>query len=431
MDYTIQVVIILILLLLSSYFSSAETALTTSNKIRMRSLADAGNKSAKRVCKLIDNPSKMLSTILIGNNIVNLTCSSMVTSLAINYFHSISVGVATGILTIYILIFGEIIPKSLATIKADKLALFFSSSILALSTILTPAIFIVDKISYVFIRIIHIDPNAREATITETELRAIVDVSHEEGVIESEERKMITNVVDFGDTVVKDVMVPQIDVDFADINLSYDDLMNSFTENKYSRLPVYSSDKDNVVGIINLKDMFFYSDTKDNFHISDLMREPFFTYEFKKTSELFIEMKTKSIPMAIVLDEYGSVAGIITMEDMLEEIVGEIRDEYDGDEEDPIIKIGENIYLVDGYAKLDDVNEVLGLNLISDDYDSIAGHLINLFDHIPVIGETTTDGQALYEVKELDKNRISKIQITVLKNSQKDESEDGSSMSTT
>lgn len=408
---TISIITIIILLLLSSFFSASETALTTANKIRMRSLADNGNKKAIKVCALIENPSKMLSTILIGNNIVNISCSSLVTSVTIHSFKHVSVGIATGILTLYILLFGEIIPKSTATIKSEKLALNFAGIILALSTILTPVIFLIDNFSAIFLKLLHIDINSKEASITETELRAIVDVSHEEGVIESEERRMITNVVDFGDAVVKDVMTPQIDIDFADINFTYDELMNEFSTNKYSRLPVYSQSKDNIVGIINLKDVFFFSGDKENFKIEALMRAPYFTYEFKKTSELFIEMKKKSIPMAIVLDEYGAIAGILTLEDMLEEIVGEIRDEYDGDEEDIIQKISDNIYLVDGYAKLDDVNEITGLKLESEDYDSIAGHLINLFEHIPSINETVSDGQALYSVKEIDKNRISKIII--------------------
>lgn len=408
---TIQICTILVLLLFSSFFSASETALTTTNKIRMHSLADEGNKKAQKVCFLIDNPSKMLSTILIGNNIVNISCSSLVTSVVINEFHFISVGVATGILTLYVLMFGEIIPKSTATIKADKFALAFASIIYSLSKILTPVIILIDKFSQLFLKLIHIDIDAKEASITEGELLAIVDVSHEEGIIESEERKMITNVVDFGDTVVKDVMTPQIDIDFANINFTYDQLLEAFSQNKYSRLPVYSENKDNIIGIINLKDVFFFNDKHENFNIHDYIREPFFTYEFKKTSELFIEMKKKSLAMAIVLDEYGSIAGILTLEDMLEEIVGEIRDEYDYDEEDLIQKLSDNVYLVDGYAKLDDVNEIIGLNIESDDYDSIAGHLINLFEHIPTINESIFDEYAEYIVKELDKNRISKIII--------------------
>lgn len=424
MGTSVSIILIFILLFLSSFFSCAETALTTSNKIRMQSLSDEGNKKAMLVCRLIENPSNMLSTILIGNNIVNISCSSLVTSLAINTFQNISVGVATGVLTMYVLIFGEIIPKSLATIKADTLALFFAAPIYYLSVILTPVIYLVDKISSLFLKIMHIDPNSKGSTITENELRAIVDVSHEEGVIEQEEHKMITNVVDFGDTVVKDVMTPQIDVDFAEANLSYDELVTIFTTNQYSRLPVYSDSKDNIVGIVNLKDVFFYSNDKSSFTIESVMRTPHFTYEFKKTSELFIEMKKDLIPMSIVLDEYGSVAGIITMEDILEEIVGEIRDEYDEDEEDLINKLSDDTYIVDGYAKLDDINEILGLKIYSEDYDSIAGHIMNLANHIPDEGEVIQDDNAIYEVKELDKNRISKILIKIIPEDEDNESSD-------
>lgn len=424
MSATLGLTIVVILLMLSAFFSSAETSLTTVNKIRMKSLADQGNKRAKKVCSLIDEPSKMLSAILIGNNIVNLSCSSLVTSLTITYFQNIGVGITTGILTVLVLIFGEIVPKSLATKKSEKMALMFAGIILFLSKILTPVIIVINAISAFLMKLIRIDINSKEASITETELRAIVDVSHEEGVIESEERKMITNVVDFGDTVVKDVMIPQIDIDYAEITFTYDELLNKFSENKYSRLPVYSEAKDNVLGIINLKDVFFYNGNKEDFNLKDFIRDPFFTYEFKKTSELFVEMKMESIPMAIVLDEYGSIAGILTLEDMLEEIVGEIRDEYDGDEEDLIQKLTDDTYLVDGYAKLTDIHEAIGINIESDDYDSIAGHLINLFEHIPSINDIAEDKYATYQVEDLDKNRISKIVIKLKNIAVSEENED-------
>lgn len=408
-----QLGILAILLILSAFFSSAETALTTVNKLRMRSLADDDVKGAKTTLKLIENPQNMLSAILIGNNIVNLTASSLTTSLAIDKFQNIGAGIATGILTFLILIFGEIVPKTLATIHAEKISLFYSPAIYFLTQILTPVIFILSKISYLILKVFKLNPKDKVLAITENELRTIVDVSHEEGVIESEERRMITNVVDFGDSLAKDVMVPRIDMAFASIDLSYDELVESFNSDKYSRMPVYSESHDNVIGIVNLKDVFFYSGKKEDFRIEKIMREPYFTYEFKKTSELLIEMRKDSIPMAIVLDEYGSTSGLITLEDLLEEIVGEIRDEYDTDEEDSIQILNENEYLVDGNTKLDDVNDTLGLDLESEDYDSIAGHIIYLLDHLPEKGESITDQNVTYTVFEMDKNRIDKVHILV------------------
>ena len=416
-----QLIILAFLIILSGFFSSAETALTTVNKLRLRSLEEEGNKNAKTVNKLIEDPAKMLSAILIGNNIVNLTASSISTQFAtelalnsgLNLEVSLAVGLATGILTVVILIFGEIMPKSLATINAETLSLRYAKVIYFLTQVLTPAIFIVNKLSIGLLILFRIDPNKKTQAITENELRTIVDVSHEEGVIESEERKMITNVVDFGDSIAKDVMVPRVDVSFASIDLGYDELVDLFSENKYSRLPVYEESTDNVVGIINLKDIFFYQGEKEDFDISKMMREPYITYEFKHTSELLSEMKQDHISMSVVIDEYGSMVGIITLEDLLEEIVGEIRDEYDADEEDEIKAIGENEYEVDGSTKLADINEILELGIEAEEYDSIGGHVIFLLDHLPASGETVTDGNVTYTVTEVDKNRIDKIHIEI------------------
>lgn len=409
-----QIIILLILLLLSCFFSSAETSLTTVNKLRIRSLADENVKGAKTVVKLIENPSKMLSAILIGNNVVNLSASSIATSLAIDHFGSVGAGIATGIVTIMILIFGEITPKTLATIHAEKLSLTYSGIIYFLTQLLTPVIYIVNQISLTILRLLRVDPNTRVSAITENELRTIVDVSHEEGIIESEERRMITNVVDFGDSLAKDVMVPRIDMEFADIDLTYDELVTAFSIEKFTRMPVYQETRDNIVGIVNLKDVFFYQGKKEDFCLKDIMRDPYFTYEYKKTSELFVEMKRESIPIAIVLDEYGATAGLLTLEDLIEEIVGDIRDEYDSDEEDSIQCINENEFIADGNTKLDDINEVIGLHIESNDYDSIAGHIIGLLDHLPSQGETVEEDHVIYTVDAVDKNRIDKVHIIVL-----------------
>lgn len=409
-----QIIILLILLLLSCFFSSAETSLTTINKLRIRSLADENVKGAKTVVKLIEDPSKMLSAILIGNNVVNLSASSIATSLALDHFGSVGAGIATGIVTIMILIFGEITPKTLATIHAEKLALQYAGIIYFLTQLLTPVIYIVNHISLAILRLLRVDPTKKVSAITENELRTIVDVSHEEGIIESEERRMITNVVDFGDSLAKDVMVPRIDMEFADIDLTYDELVNAFLIEKFTRMPVYQETRDNIVGIVNLKDVFFYQGKKEDFCLKDIMRDPYFTYEYKKTSELFIEMKKESIPLAIVLDEYGATAGLLTLEDLIEEIVGDIRDEYDSDEEDSIQCISENEFIADGNTKLNDINEIIGLHIESDDYDSIAGHIIGLLDHLPSQGETVEDDHVIYTVDAVDKNRIDKVHIVVL-----------------
>ena len=427
----VNILILVVLLILSAYFSSAETALTTVNKIRLRALAEEKNKAAKRVLKLIEEPSKMLSAVLICNNIVNLSASSISTSYAFSICKrmgledstSLGAGIATGILTVLILIFGEITPKNLATKNAEKMSLLYSSSILFITHLLTPVIFVVNQIARFFLFILRVDTSKESSGITEDELRTFVDVSHEEGVIESEERQMITNIVDFGDSLAKDVMIPRMDIAMVEANISYEDLLTEFTENKFARLPVYEETIDNIIGIINLKDFVFYKGNKENLNIKSLIREAHVTYEYKNVAELFMEMQKESIPMTIVLDEYGALAGLITIEDLIEEIVGELRDEYDTDEEDEIQLLHESVYKVLGSTPLDDIAEALNIPLESDDYDSIAGHVINLLQHFPDVGETAEDQYAIYTVLKVDGNRIDKLKLE-LKPQNEDEDED-------
>lgn len=406
-----QIVVLIILLLLSAFFSSAETSLTTVNRIRMRTLAEDGNAKAARVLRITDDSGKMLSAILIGNNIVNLSASSIATSLAIRLWGSMGAGIATGVLTLLILLFGEISPKTLATIHSERIALSYSGVIEMFMKIMTPVIYIINKLSTGLLMLLRVDPNAGTQQMTEEELRTIVDVSKESGVIESEEHTMINNVFDFGDAQAKEVMVPRIDMTFANIESTYDELIEIFQEDKFTRLPIYEETTDNVVGILNMKDLLLYKD-KAHFSIRDIMREPYFTYEHKNTAELFFEMRQSSISLAIVLDEYGATAGLITLEDLLEEIVGEIRDEYDTDEEDPIIQLNEREYIVLGSTNLDDLCEALDLKFTSEDYDTIGGYLIGLLDHLPEENEIIiTDDDILLRVEQMDKNRIEKIYI--------------------
>ena len=405
----IQLIVIVVLLLLSAFFSSAETALTTSNKIRLRSMAEEGNKRAKKVLEITDDSGKMLSAILIGNNIVNLSSASLATTLATKIFGSAGAGIATGILTVLVLIFGEISPKTFATIHADKISLAYAGVISGLMKLLTPIIIIINKLALGFLILLRVDASGAQNTMTEDELRTIVDVSHEEGVIETEEREMINNVFDFGDAQAKEIMVPRIDMTFADINSSYYELLEIFREDKYTRLPVYEDSTDNVVGIINMKDLLLYED-KEHFSIRNIMRKPYYTYEHKNTAELLLEMRKSSINIAIVLDEYGATAGLITLEDLLEEIVGEIRDEYDMDEEDPIQKINDLEYMVQGSLNLNTLHDMLDLELVSEDYDSIGGYLIGLLDHLPKVGESITTPEGIFfRVEDMEKNRINKI----------------------
>lgn len=418
-----QIVTLVILLILSAFFSSAETALTTVSLHKMRAMAKKGNRSAKRVVYLREHQEKMLSAILIGNNIVNLSASSLTTTLAIHLSQhsglgiakSTFIGIATGVLTLAVLIFGEITPKTIASANSEKISLLYSSIVYVITFLLTPFIFFLNAFSSLLCCSFGISLHA-DRTMTEMELRSVVDVSQQDGVIEQGERKIIDNVVDFGDSVAKDIMCPRIDMAFASIDMTYQELVDTFLEEKYSRLPVYENTKDNVIGILYLKDLFFYVETHPHmthFNLRTLLRKPLFTFEFQKTSVLMETMRKKSVSFAIVLDEYGSTAGLITLEDLLEEIVGDIRDEYDADEAEELIKLAPHEYLIEGSMKLDDINEKLGTHIESDDYDSIGGHMIELLDHLPEQGETVTEGDYLYSIKKLDNNRIEKVYLKV------------------
>lgn len=406
-----QLITVIILLCLSAFFSSSETALTTVNQIRMRTLADNGDKRAARVLRVTGNPGKMLSAILIGNNIVNLSASSISTSLAIHLFGNTGAGIATGILTFLILIFGEVTPKTMATIKADSMSLTVAAPIGFLMKILTPVIFIINKLSLGLMFLLHVNIKDAQKKMTEEELRTIVDVSQENGVIEHEERDMIHNLFDFGDAEAKEIMVPRIDMTFVQADATYQEVLDIFRQDMFTRLPVYEDSTDNVIGIINMKDFLLQNDTPE-FSVRNLLREPYFTYEHKNTADLFLEMRKSSISLAIVLDEYGVTAGLITLEDLLEEIVGEIRDEYDADEEDDITRISDREFYVLGSANLNDVSEALSLHFTSDDYDTIGGYCLGLLDHLPEKNEIIlTDNNILIRIDRMEKNRIERIYI--------------------
>ena len=396
----------IILVLLSAFFSSAETSLTTVNRVRLKTLAEEGNRRAKTALEVLDKYGKMLSAILIGNNIVNLSASALATTLAIHIHFT--VGIATAILTVVILIFGEIVPKNMAMINSEKMALLYASMISGLMKLLTPLIFVIDSLAKGIMKLFRVDADKKTA-MTENELRTYVEVGHEDGVIESEEREMIYNVFDFGDAVAKDVMIPRIDMVTVDKEATYEEVMEVFKDCMYTRIPVFEEDKDNIIGLINIKDFILVED-KAKFKISDILRQAYYTYEFKKTADLLVEMRQKCFNVAFVLNEYGGTAGMITLEDLLEEIVGEIRDEYDSDEEQLIQKMQDRTYLVEGSMKLSDINDELGTDLQSEDYDSIGGLIIEHLDRVPEDGaQIVTDQGIRLQVQGVSQNRILKV----------------------
>ena len=418
----LKIIVLLVLIILSAFFSSAETALTTVNKIRIHSLAEEGNKAAARADKILEKRSKMLSAILIGNNIVNISASSIATVIAIkisklaglSLSESLAVGIATAVLTIVILIFGEIVPKNWAMSYAEKIAFAYSGLIFALMVILTPVIFIVDGITKGIQKLFRIDGNYHEQ-MTENELKTYVEAGHEDGVIESEEREMILNVFEFSDSEAKDIMIPRVNMVTVKVSDTFDEVKETFKEHMYTRLPVYEEDEegeqDHFLGVINIKDLAFCENTED-FVIRDYLRECIYTHEHKKTADLLEEMRQETTSIALVMNEYGDCVGMITLEDLLEEIVGEIRDEYDEDEETLIKEVGERKYLVEASMSTDDLNDALETDIHSESYDSIGGIMIEQLDRLPEDGESVLleDGTKL-TVRGLDQSRIEKIEI--------------------
>jgi putative hemolysin len=400
----------------SAFFSSAETSYVTVNRIQLQLLADDGNKNAVRALWILDHSAKMLSAVLIGNNIVNLSASSLATALTINLFGNAYVGACTGIITLIVLIFGEITPKTIATVKAVDLTLSYSAVIKATMTVLTPIIFIIEGIRSVFLKLLHIDPNAK-TSMTEDELKSLVDVGYEEGAIENDEFEMISNIFSLDESLAKDIMVPRIDMVFVHVDTTYEELMELYQKYTYTRYPVYSESTNNVIGTINMKDLLFY-DTSKPFSIRDHLREPHFTFEHKEVGTLLMEMREESISIIIVLDEYGATSGMITLEDILEEIVGEIRDEYDKDETDPIIELKDGReFLIEGSTNLDDVNDKTGLKLKSEEYDTIGGYIIEKLDRLPKRGEAILLKNGTKIISEIvSKNRIEKIHIILPEN---------------
>lgn len=407
----LQLAFLIVLLFLSGFFSGAETALTTVNLIRIRGLADDGNRRAKTILYITDRRAKMLSTILIGNNIVNIAATSLTTVLAISLFGDSSVGIVSGVLTLLVLIFGEITPKNMAAANAERIALRDAGTIRLLMTVLTPVIFVVDTISRMLLLLRGVDPDARPV-MTENELRTLVNVSEEEGVIESDESHMISNVVDLVSTRAEEIMIPRIDMQEVPYDISYDGLIEFFREHRYTRLPVYKDRNDNIIGIIDVKSILLVD--RDNFRLTDHIKEPYYTYEKKNISDLLDEMREKASSVAIVLDEYGSASGMLTMEDVLEEIVGDIRDDYRSRDLEEITEIVPRIeYTCRGSMDIDDFNEATGLAIHSDDYDSVGGYIIERSgDALPEVGDyvTTEDGSKLI-VEAIRQHRILRVHV--------------------
>ena len=401
---------LIILIGLSAFFSSSETALISLSKIRLRTMVEEKVKNADIVSQLIDKPNKLLGAILIGNNVANIGASALATSIAIEVYGSKGVAISTIIMTLLLLIFGEVTPKSLAAQNSEATSLKVAKPIYFITIILKPIVYVLTFITNSLVRLLGGNVSEKQPLITEEELKSIVNVSHEEGVLEGDERQMIYNVFEFGDSQAKDVMTPRTNMAAVSIESSYCDLVEFLKEENFSRIPVYEEDIDDIVGIMHIKDLIFYMDNKENFSLKDIIRPAYFTYEFKPTVELFDDMRLNRFPIAIILDEYGGTAGMVTTEDLVEEIVGEIKDEYDEEHED-IEVIKEDEYLVDGSTKIDLLNEMIGTNIESEDFDSVGGFVIGILGRFPEEDEVIEYVNIKFIVEKIEKNRIEKLRV--------------------
>ena len=401
---------LIVLILLSCFFSASETALMSLSKIRIKHMVEEGVKGASTIEKLLENPNKLLSSILVGNNLVNIGASALATSVSISIWGNEGVALATGIMTALILIFGEITPKTLAVQNSEKISLKIAKVISFIVSIFKPVVVICNFFAAPFIKLFGGKTNGTQPYITQEELKTMVDVSEEEGVLEGQEKEMIFNVFEFGDLQVKDVMVQRVDITALDVNSTYDEVMDTIKREQFSRIPIYKETIDEIVGILNLKDLVLLDD-HDSFTVEALMREPYYTYEFKKIMDLFREMQKERAYMAVVLDEYGGTVGIVTMEDLVEEIVGEIEDEYDDEEEKEIEVIKEDEYIVAGSIRIDDLNDLIGTSMESEEFDSIGGFIIGEIGRFPEVGEEIQYQNVKFVIEEVDKNRIMKVRI--------------------
>ena len=418
----ISIIGFLILLVLSAFSSATETALTSVNRIRVKHLVEEKTKGAEILQQLLEQPSRYLAAILILNNVVNIGAASLATMLVVQYFEYLHLtlstgyiaGISTGIVTFLVLVYGEISPKTYAAQNAEKLALLVAKPTSILVTALFPVARLFIFIANLFGKLFGGKTTPEGPFLTEDELKTMVKMGEEEGVIEEDEKEMIHSIFEFGDTIVKEVMVPRMDMACVEDTATAKDVLAIITEEGFSRVPVFEESVDNIVGIVYAKDLLKLNKTKEKMNVSvkKLMHPAYYIPETKKVNELLRELQKKRQHMTIVLDEYGGTAGLVTIEDLLEEIVGEIFDEYDL-EEVLIEKVDENNVRVDARADLDEINEFLEINLPEEyEYETIGGFVYNLAGKVPAAGEKVEYENLVFTVETLLGRRISKILIT-------------------
>ncbi len=409
--------VLVLMIMLSFMFSASETALLSVNKIKLRNMVDEGVKGAKRVEILVDKQKEVLTTLLIANNIINISASAIATSVAVKYSDVLPSAVfwTTAILTGLILLFGEVIPKNVAAKYAEIIMILFHPLISGALKVLRPFEIVLNFVSKLIMKLFRIDMDKKVELITEDELKTMVNVSHEEGILEVHESKMINNIFEFVDQEAQDIMTPRVNIVAISVNSTFEEVVKVYDEERFSRLPIYDGDIDNIIGLIYIKDIAFCDD-KENFDIRDYIREHYVAYETKKIYELFKIMKQNRISVAIVLDEYGATAGMVTMQDIIEEIFGEVNDEDDIEEDDEIQQLNENEFLVSGILRINDLNDEIGTEITSEDYETIGGYVIGLVGDLPQENDEiiSEEFNLKFNIELIDKNRIEKMRLTIL-----------------
>jgi len=412
----LEFIALLIFLALSAFFSGAETALFSLSKLHIKKLQEKEHTNqVESITKLLDDPQKTLITILIGNMFVNIASSSLATYLAIKMYGNIGVGIASGVMVLLILVFGEVVPKSLAITHSEKISKGVAKTIEIISIIFLPIIKCLKLlINFIYI-IFRLNKKGRKREITEEDLISLINVGEDEGVIEEQEKKMIKNIFDFGDTIVKEVMIPRVDINFVPHDISLSELVQMIKKSGHSRIPVYEGTVDNIIGILYVKDILkMYKQAfkdEESFEIKNILRKAYFVPGNKKIDELLDIFQKDRIQIAIVIDEYSGTDGLITMEDVLEEIVGEIVDEYD-QERKLFEKIDNKTLIVDGIIDIDKINELLQLHIPEDDIETLGGFIYQLIERIPRQSEEIIYKNIKMRIEKVVKNRIRRVKIT-------------------
>ena len=414
-------ILLFILISLSALFSGIETAITAVNKLRIKHLSDQNNRKAKLLEKLLEHPGKVITSILIGNNLVNIAASSIATAIAITYFSSLTTSIVlitsivTLIMTIVILIFGEIIPKNFSIARSERISLSASGFLYTFTIIMLPVTSILSHFTRVIIKFIDGSVPAKGSLVTEEELRFILKISNEEGILEKYEKEMIQGIIDMDKSIAREIMTPRTDMTCVEINASVQDIIDIIRSTGHSRIPVYEERLDNVKGIIFAKDLLNISSSEKEKGITNYIKQAYYVPETKKIDELLKQMKETKNHIAIVVDEYGGTSGVISIEDILELIVGEIQDEYDEEEPSPMVKLEDNRYLFFAGISIDEINEQFNVSIPEeDDYDTLGGFLCSLFGKIPKKGDTMTWENFIFKINKVEKKRILEVEVKVL-----------------